>query len=54
MFLSLVSPTQLRIFSISGYFAHPMLEKRIERLVKEQIETINSDIKVISDEIFQR
>jgi hypothetical protein len=31
-----------------------MLEKRIESLVKEQIETINTDIKVISEEIFQR
>ena len=36
-----------------GYFTHPMLEKRIERLIKEQIESINSDIKVISEEIFQ-
>jgi hypothetical protein len=31
-----------------------MLEKRIETLINEQIETINSDIKVISEEIFQR
>jgi hypothetical protein len=31
-----------------------MLEKRIESLVKEQIETINTDIKLISEEIFQR
>jgi hypothetical protein len=31
-----------------------MLEKRIENLINEQIETINSDIKVISEEIFQR
>jgi hypothetical protein len=31
-----------------------MLEKRIENLLNEQIETINSDIKVISEEIFQR
>jgi len=31
-----------------------MLEKRIESLVKEQIEAINTDIKVISEEIFQR
>ncbi len=37
-----------------GYFTHPMLEKRIENLLNEQIETTNSDIKVISEEIFQR
>jgi hypothetical protein len=38
----------------SGYFTHPMLEKRIENLINEQNEMINSDIKVISEEIFQR
>jgi hypothetical protein len=37
-----------------GYFTHPMLEKRIENLINEQIETVNADIKVISEEIFQR
>jgi hypothetical protein len=31
-----------------------MLEKRIDNLLNEQIETINSDIKIISEEIFQR
>jgi hypothetical protein len=31
-----------------------MLEKRIENLLTEQNEAINSDIKVISEEIFQR
>ncbi len=38
----------------SGYFTHPMLEKRVENLINEQNEMINSDIKVISEEIFQR
>ncbi len=38
----------------SGYFTHPMLEKRIDKLIGEQRETINADIKVISEEIFQR
>lgn len=38
----------------SGYFTHPMLEKRIENLLNEQTEMINSDVKVISEEIFQR
>jgi hypothetical protein len=37
-----------------GYFTHPMLEKRIENLINEQIETVNADIKVLSEEIFQR
>jgi hypothetical protein len=37
-----------------GYFTHPMLEKRIDNLINEQNETINSDIKIISEEIFQR
>ena len=37
-----------------GYFTHPMLEKRIENLITEHNEAINSDIKVISEEIFQR
>jgi hypothetical protein len=40
--------------SFLAYFTHPTLEKRIETLVKQQIETVNSDIKVISEEIFQR
>ena len=31
-----------------------MLEKRIENLLNEQTEMINSDVKVISEEIFQR
>ena len=31
-----------------------MLEKRIEDLVHQQMENVNADIKVISDEIFQR
>lgn len=31
-----------------------MLEKRIDNLINEQNETINSNIKVISEEIFQR
>ena len=42
------------ILFLSGYFTHPMLEKRIENLINEQTETLNSDIKVISEEIFQR
>ena len=31
-----------------------MLEKRIENLLNEQTEMINSDVKVISEEILQR
>lgn len=31
-----------------------MLEKRIENLIKEQIETVNAEVKIISEEIFQR
>ncbi|CAF5153746.1 unnamed protein product, partial [Rotaria sp. Silwood1] len=46
-------PEDIRQFAAS-YFTHPMLEKRIENLINEQTETINSDIKVISEEIFQR
>ena len=42
-------------FSLTtGYFTHPTLEKRIGNLIHEQTESINSDIKVISEEIFQR
>ncbi|CAF1285901.1 unnamed protein product [Rotaria magnacalcarata] len=49
----LQKPEDIRQFS-AGYFTHPMLEKRIENLIKEQIETINAEVKVISEEIFQR
>jgi hypothetical protein len=42
------------IFLDTDYFTHPMLDKRIDNLIHEHTETINSDIKVISDEIFQR
>lgn len=38
----------------SGYFTHPMLEQRIEKLMHEQMEMMNADIKVISEEIYQR
>lgn len=41
-------------FSRSGYFTHPMLEQRMENLMREQMETMNADIKVISEEIYQR
>ena len=43
-----------RSFLIKGYFTHPMLEKRIENLINQQIENVNSDIKVIGEDIFQR
>ncbi len=53
-YIPLYSILNQLFFFFSGYFTHPMLEKRIESLVKEQIETINTDIKLISEEIFQR
>ena len=41
-------------FFRSGYFTHPMLEQRMENLMREQMETMNADIKVIAEEIYQR
>ncbi|CAF0789576.1 unnamed protein product [Adineta ricciae] len=49
----LQKPTDIRQFA-AGYFTHPMLEKRIENLINQQIENVNSDIKVIGEDIFQR
>ena len=39
---------------VTGYFTHPMLEKRVKNLIDEQTENGNAAIKVISEEIFQR
>lgn len=50
----LVSDRTFRISFFSDYFTHPMLEKRIDDLLHQQNESVNVDIKVISEEIFQR
>lgn len=48
---STLFPTPLLL---SGYFTHPTLEQRIDKLIHDQMESNNADIKVISEEIYQR
>ncbi|CAF0745927.1 unnamed protein product [Didymodactylos carnosus] len=46
-------PENVREFA-SSYFTHPLLEKRIKTLTEEGVEEANGDMKLITDQIFQK